>query len=106
MANMSTSENITWFPLTPALFEENYRGVAVRVDDILRGGNITANSESRHLASSHISGRPLVDLLHRLPTQRSRLTAAFSFASLNLSEGMDHFFRLAVSRKCGKAGSS
>jgi len=78
MANMSTSENITWFPLTPALFEENYRGVAVIMDDILRGGNITANSESRPLASSYTSGRPPVHTLApasnpAFPTDRSFL---------------------------------
>ena len=44
VANMSSSENISWFPITPALFEETYNGVAVIVDDILRAGNITGSS--------------------------------------------------------------
>jgi len=78
MPDMSSSSNISWFPLTPGLFDVDYDGVSVIVDDVLRAGNLTGYSEYKHASSSS-------------------LTAGYSFAGLNLSSGIDHFFRLAVS---------
>jgi len=76
MANMSTSENITWFPITPALFEEDYNGVAVIVDDILRGGNITENSEFIFLPVSDRGAEREMKSQRDIPRRCSRLVDA------------------------------
>jgi hypothetical protein len=44
MPNFSNSTTISWFPITPALLAEDYNGVSVIVDDVLRAVNVTASS--------------------------------------------------------------